>query len=294
MFLSEPKSLNTPRGQFTYRQGGDPDGAPVVMLHGWPESSYSWEHVCRHLQPGLRVIAPDLRGLGDSERSEGQQNYRKQELAQDVIAVLDSLGIEHFQLVGHDWGGVVAQEVALAIPDRVKKMVLMNIALINNLKGNMVVAEKLRSTGTKAYWYQHFQQESGLAEAMIPGNEESWLRFIINAWGKPVPEDAINEYIRMYRIPGTAGAGANYYRTIGEDAKRWASLAEHVWPMPSLYIYGNQDPVIIPAYLSNIENCFRQIEVKELEAGHFVHEEEPEEVAGYLNAFFGADPTGDS
>lgn len=285
MFLSNPQSLSTTRGEFAYRQGGEAAGAAVVMIHGWPESSYTWEHVSGYLKSGLRIIAPDLRGLGDSERTEGQQHYRKQELAQDVVAMLDELGIERFQLIGHDWGGVVAQEVALAIPDRVEKLVIMNIALINNLKGNMAVAEQVRAKGGKAYWYQYFQQAPGLAEAMIPGNEEVWLRFFLGGWGKPLPEDAIAEYIRMYRIPGTPGAAASYYRAFEDDAKRWAGLAGHVWPMPGLYIYGNKDPVIIPTYLSHIENCFDSIEVKEVEAGHFVHEEKPQEVAGHLNAF---------
>ncbi len=285
MFLSDPLSLSTERGQFTYRQGGDADGLPVVMIHGWPESSYTWEQVANHLKPGLRIIAPDLRGLGDSERTEGERHYGKQALAQDVVALLDAAGVGHFQLIGHDWGGVVAQEVALAVPHRVEKMVIMNIVLINNLKGNMAVAEQVRTKGSKAYWYQHFQQAPGLAEAMIPGNEETWLRFFLGGWGKPLPEDAIAEYIRMYSIPGTPGAAASYYRTFEDDAKRWGGLAGHVWPMPSLYIYGNKDPVIIPAYLSNIENCFDNIEVKEVEAGHFVHEERPEEVASYLNTF---------
>lgn len=289
MFLSDPLTLSTPRGQFTYRQGGDASGAPVVMIHGWPESSYSWEHVSRHLKPGIRVIAPDLRGLGDSERSDGLEHYRKQALAQDVIAMLDELGIDRYQLIGHDWGGVVAQEVALAVAERVEKIVIMNIVLINNLKGNMAVANETRASGGKAYWYQHFQQAPGLAEAMIPGNEEIWLRFFLNGWGNPMPEDAIAEYVRMYKRPGTAGAGANYYRAFAEDAKRWAGLADHVWPMPALYVYGNKDPVIIAAYLNNIENCFEQIEVKEVEAGHFVHEEKPEEVAGYLNSFLHGD-----
>lgn len=286
MFLSTPKAITTPRGQFTYREGGDPDGTPVVMIHGWPESSYCWEHTGRYLKPGLRVIAPDLRGLGDSERTEGQQHYQKQELGLDVVSILDELGIDRFQLTGHDWGGVVAQEVALAVPERVRKMVIMNISVINNLKGSEKVIEKVRAGSSKAYWYQHFQQAPGLAEAMIPGNEEAWLGFFLRGVVKPMPEDAIAEYVRMYSIPGTPGAAANYYRAFREDAKRWATLAEHIWSMPSLYIYGNKDRVIIPEYLLHIEDCFRDLKVVQVEAGHFLQEEKPEEVAKHMNDFF--------
>ncbi|HLR17715.1 MAG TPA: alpha/beta hydrolase [Alcanivoracaceae bacterium] len=285
MFLSEPKVLSTPRGTFTWREGGDPKGVPVVMIHGWPESSYCWEHTGRHIKAGLRVIAPDLRGLGDSERTEGLHHYRKQALAKDVISMLDELGITKFQLVGHDWGGIVAQEVALAIPERVQKMVLMNIAVINNLKGNMEVIAKVRSGSSKAYWYQHFQQAPGLAEAMIPGNEAVWIGYFVNGVMGEIPKDAVAEYVRMYSIAGTPSTGANYYRAFGEDAKRWATLSGHRWAMPSLYIYGNKDEVIIPEYLNHIEDCFDDIRVEQVDAGHFLHEEKPEEVAGHLNQF---------
>lgn len=286
MSLGSPRSMETQRGRFAWREGGDPNGAPVVMLHGWPESSFCWEAVSRHLRPGLRVIAPDLRGLGDSERTEGAEPYRKQNLAQDVLALLDTLGIERFELVGHDWGGVVAQEMALAIPERVERMVILNIAIINNLRGNQEVIEKVRGSSGAQYWYQHFMQTKGLPEAMIPGAEAEWLgTFLKLSNREPFPEAAFNEYVRTFRIPDTPHSSANYYRTFHDDAKRWATLADHVWPMPGLYIYGNRDRVILPEYLNHIDECFDSIMVREVEAGHFLQEEKPAEVAGHLNAF---------
>lgn len=286
MNLSQPRLLDTPRGRFAWREGGDPDGYPVVMIHGWPESSYCWEHVVGHLDSGLRVIAPDLRGLGDSERTEEQTAYRKDALAQDVIGMLDTLEVDDFYLVGHDWGGIVAQEIALAIPERVHRLVIMNIAIINNLKGNQEVINKVRAGSGSAYWYQHFQQTPDLPEAMIPGNEAAWLGHFLRTWSKAgFPQDAFDEYVRMYSLPGTAASGANYYRTFHDDAKRWATTANHVWPMPALYIYGNRDRVIIPDYLNHIEDCFESIEVVEVDAAHFLQEEKPEEVARHMNRF---------
>lgn len=289
MSLSQPQFLDTARGRFAYREGGDPGGAPLVLLHGWPESSYCWISVAAYLKPGLRIIAPDLRGLGDSNREPERDAYRKQALAQDMVAVLDALGIDRFQLVGHDWGGVVAQEVALAIPERVLRLALMNILVINNARGNREAVDALNARGRRHHWYQYFQQQHGLAEAMIPGNEEIWLRQFLRCWnGQPFPEDAVQEYVRCYRIPGTPGTGANYYRTMRDDAARWAGLTDHVWSMPALYVYGDKDAVIVPEYLNHLEQCFADIRIERIEAGHFLQEEQPARVAAILNTFLTA------
>ena len=288
MGLSEVKYVSTVRGDFGWRERADSCGRPVVMIHGWPESSYCWNAVSDRLPSGLWVIAPDLRGLGDSPRSPEPHWYRKQSLAQDVISMLEALKVDSFDLVGHDWGGIVAQEIALAYPQRVRRLVIMNIALINNRRGNQEVIQKVRSGSSSAYWYQHFLQTSDLPEAMIPGAEEAWLGHFLRNWNKmPFPDDAMAEYVRSMRIPGTPRSSANYYRTFRDDAKRWATLAGHVWPMPGLYIYGNKDAVIIPECLNHIQSCFRHVEVAEVEAGHFLQEEQPLEVAAHLSRFLG-------
>ncbi|MDI6616969.1 MAG: alpha/beta hydrolase, partial [Syntrophaceae bacterium] len=263
------------------------DGHPLVMLHGWPESSYCWEAVHPFLKNNLRIIAPDLRGLGESERTMEPSLYQKVELAKDIIKILDALEVRDFFLLGHDWGGVVAQEVALAVHDRVIQLVLMNIPVINNMNGNAEALEIIRSRNCIPLWYQHFQQQPALAEAMIRGNEEVWIRYFFGKAGRDgtIPEDALREYIRCYRIENTPATGAFYYRAMRHDVKRWAGLAETRFSMPSLYIHGTNDVVIIPAYLNHIEDCFETVDVAPIDAGHFVQEEKPQAVAGLLNDF---------
>jgi haloacetate dehalogenase len=200
---------------------------------------------------------------------------------------LDPSGSESFSSSGTTGGGVVAQEVTLAIPDRVKKLVLMNIPVINNTRGNTEALEIMRSRNCISMWYQHFQQQPALPEAMITGNEETWIRYFFGKAGREgaISGDAIREYIRCYQIENTPATGAAYYRNIRHDVKRWAELAGTKFSVPGLYIHGSGDRVIIPAYLNHIEDCFGTIAVFSIEAGHFVQEEKPREVAALLNDF---------
>jgi len=283
------------RGEFAYQQFGNPQGFPVIMLHGWPENSYCWKDVAANMDPSLRIIALDLRGLGESNRALDVNLYQKSELAKDVIEVINALGIQSFNIVGHDWGGVVAQEVAIAIPSRVNHMVIMNIHIIVNLLNNITARDKLYSTGNNAAWYQMFQRRpNNLAEAMIPGNERPWIsQFFLN---RPIPSGNINKYVESYEEQNTPATGASYYRTSDLDGQRWYQLfllyAGYVdgttrkFPMPTLYIYGNLDSVVIPEYLTGIEAWFDSIQVAQIEAAHFVQEEKPAEVAQLLNNFF--------
>jgi pimeloyl-ACP methyl ester carboxylesterase len=258
------------------------------MLHGWPESSYCWEGVAEFLDPNLRVIAPDLRGLGDSERTMDVKAYQKVELARDVIEIIDALGIKEFFLVGHDWGGIVAQELAFLIPERVKKFVILNIPILTNVKGAEEVGKTMVAMRYLPYWYQHFQMMPGLPEVMIKGKERAWVSFFFGQKGKDgtIPAEAIDEYVRCYSIENTPATAASYYRSMALDGPHWATLIGKRFTMPSLYIYGNEDTVIIPANITYLEDCFDSIQVEQIKAAHFLQEEKPREVAAFMNSFF--------
>jgi len=264
------------------------DGFPVIMLHGWPESSYCWEGVTEFLDPNWRVIAPDLRGLGDSERTKDVKAYQKVELAKDVIEIIDALGIHDFILVGHDWGGIVAQELAYLIPDRVKKFVILNIPILANVKGAEEVTKAMIAIRYIPYWYQYFQMMPVLPEAMIKGNERIWVSFFFGKQGQDgtIPKESIAEYIRCYSIENTPATAASYYRSMALDTPHWATLAGKKFSMPSLYIYGFEDTVIIPANITHLEDCFDSIRVEQIKAAHFLQEEKPREVAELMNGFF--------
>jgi len=272
--------------KMVFRDRGNSSGTPVIMLHGWPESSYCWEGVTKYLGTNLRVIAPDLRGLGDSARTTTVASYQKLELAKDVLALADALGISSFYLVGHDWGGGVAQEIAILAPSRVKKLVIINFPILTNAKGAAAVKEYMTSVGYRPYWYQYFQMQPTLPETMIKGNEDTWVKFFFGtkATDGTISSTVLNEYVRCYKISGTPASAANYYRSMSLDYQHWATLSGK-FAMPGLYIYGNQDTVIIKANTQNLEDCFDSITVKELATGHFVMDEKPQDVANLLNDF---------
>lgn len=280
----DSKLISTPRGTFNIKTGGDENGFPVVMVHGWPESSHCWEGVANFLDPSFRIIAPDLRGLGDSERTMDVAAYQKKELAKDILSVLDALDINEFYLVGHDWGGIVVQELAFLAPERVKKLVIMNIAIINNVAGTTEALGIIYGGGGVPFWYQYFQMMPGLPEAMIKGKEREWVSFFFGA-SQGIPKESIDEYVRCYSIENTPATAASLYRIKPKDAENWAAYAGKKFPMPSLYIHGVKDSVIIPQFMNHIEDCFESIKVEKVDAAHFLQEEKPEEVAGLLSNF---------
>jgi haloacetate dehalogenase len=165
--------------------------------------------------------------------------------------------------------------------------VIMNFPILCNEMGNAEAMAVIQKQGSVALMYQYFQQQKGLPEAMIRGNEEVWIRWCFGRAGREgiISPAAIEEYIRCYQIENTPATGAFYYRAMKADRKRWLELKGRKISIPSLYLYGNKDLVIIPEYLNHIEDCFDRVEIKQIDAGHFLHEEKPEIVAPLLNAF---------
>lgn len=278
--------LNTSRGAYHLRQYGNPDLPPLVCLHGWPETSYCWHHAAEHLKDHYHVLCPDLRGQGDSNRALEKKHYSKDQMALDILAVVDELGIDTFLLAGHDWGGGVAQEMALSAHDRIEKLVLLNFPVIQNFKGQQAAYEVLGKTLFYPFWYQFFQNLPILPEALIIGREDIWIQFFMRGMSSDIPDEAIQEYIRCYKIPDSITTSANLYRTMGSDVKRWKTYAGTENQVDTLIVHGILDPVIIPEYFEGYEDCFRKVKKIDIEAGHFVVDEQPQKVAEAMIDFF--------
>lgn len=279
-------TVDTARGPLHVRHAGPADAPVMLLLHGWPQSSYCWMPLAERLAGDYRMVMPDLRGLGDSPRTLVDSAYTKQALGDDIRALLDTMGIATCILVGHDWGGAVAQEVALAEPARISRLVVLNIPVITNTRGNALATDALRRSGGRSFWYQHFQCAPKLAEAMIPGNERAWLGFFLKTWSDGgFPEEAFEEYVRCYAKEHTPATGAAYYRVYKQDMRRWAEIAGTRLSMPTLYIHGRHDPVIIPEFTEHLSDVFDDVRLESLDAAHFVAEEQPQAVADLIRGF---------
>jgi pimeloyl-ACP methyl ester carboxylesterase len=173
-------------------------GRPVVLLHGWPDSSYLWRNQIQFLvKKGFRAIAPDLRGFGRSDRPEGVAAYSLQNAVSDVVGILDALGIDTADIVGHDWGAAVAWLTATAHPERVDKLVVLSVP-------HPLVPPTMRQR--EMAWYQLFFQFEGIAEAWL--QHDNWALFRQLTRG----DGDIDRYISDLSRPGALTASLNWYR----------------------------------------------------------------------------------
>jgi pimeloyl-ACP methyl ester carboxylesterase len=173
-------------------------GTPVLLIHGWPDSAYLWRHQIPFLAGhGFRVIVPDMRGFGRSDRPPAVADYALPRLVGDVAGILDALGVEAAHVVGHDWGAGVAWFTAMFVPDRVRKLVVLSV-------GHPRAPQSLRQR--EMAWYQLLFQFEGIAEATIAYDGWAWLREFSRGDGD------LDRYVEDLSRPGALTASLNWYR----------------------------------------------------------------------------------
>ena len=174
------------------------EGAPVLLIHGWPDSARLWRHQVPVLVAnGYRVITPDMRGFGRSEHPAEVAGYRLRNIVGDVGAILDHFGIDQAHVVGHDWGAAVAWLAAILAQDRVRTLTAISV-------GHPLVPPTVRQA--EMAWYQLFFQFTGVAEATLAHDDWAWLRRFSRGDGDL--EQAIADLSR----PGALTASLNWYR----------------------------------------------------------------------------------
>jgi pimeloyl-ACP methyl ester carboxylesterase len=176
------------------------EGEPVLLIHGFPDSSYLWRHQVPVLVgAGMRVIAPDMRGFGESDRPEEVSDYGVGRGVRDMVAVLDALEIERAHVVGHDWGAGVAWALASLVPARVERLVAMSVGHPNAGR-EPSIEQRERS------WYMLLFQFRGVAEALL--QRDDWKLF--REWLRG--DGDVERYVSDLSRPGALTAGLNWYR----------------------------------------------------------------------------------
>ena len=257
-------------------------GEPVVLLHGWPQSWYAWRKIIPALAQRYTVIAPDLRGLGDSSRP--LDGYDKRTIAEDIWKLMgEHLGFARYFLVGHDWGGPVAFALAAAHPEAVRRLVMLDAAVPGDGSGTF------SQHGRR--WHHAFHQTLDLPESLIAGREDIYFGWFYRHYGyRPdaiSPEDVL-EYLRTYRQPGALRAGFAYYRALDRDVvHNQAVCARMKLPMPVLALGGGQAFGRGSETLESLQRVAVDVRGGVVDdCGHWMVEEQPETIANALLEFF--------
>ena len=255
-------------------------GKPLVLLHGYPQTHHAWHKVIPELARHFTVIAPDLRGLGDSERS--KTGYEKHIVAEDIYQLVRSLGHEQIYLVGHDYGGSTAYFLASAHPELIKRLVVIECAP----PGLGETGEVHLVPGGGA-WHRAFHLVPDLPEALVAGREKIYLNWFYQNYSRnpeAISDTDLDEYVRTYSQPGAMKAAFEYYRAYFEDTERGRKYAKTKLQMPVLTIGADS------VYGESVEQSMKQaaIDVRGVviaDCGHFVPEEQPQELIEQLLKF---------
>ena len=264
------------------RKAGE-KGPNMVLLHGWPQTSYCWRGVMEALSPEYRMAAPDLRGFGDSAKPDGP--YDKATVAGDIRAIMDELGIARTILVGHDIGARVALRMALDTPERIESLIIIN--------GRYPPLGDLRTSEPDQAverWYFFFHQYPDLVEALVSKDVRAYYQHFLDHWSHPAfsyAEADIDEYVRAYSQPGAIRGGcAHYQAALNEDVAQWAADVGKKIAIPTLIVWGEDDPCSPPYYTDGYQRVFTNVTFHFVsECGHFPHEEKLDETVEVIRSF---------
>jgi pimeloyl-ACP methyl ester carboxylesterase len=243
-------------------------GEPLVLLHGWPQHWWAWRRVVPLLAPHARLIMPDLRGFGWSDAP--PDGYDKQNMADDVLAVLDALGLQRVRIVGDDWGGWVAFLACMTAPERFERALVLGISPPFGRPSPRMLLDLWR-----------FAYMLAIAAPVVGERvaaSERFVRTVLSARAGAFTDDDLRAFAAVVAQPARARASVQLYRTfLLREAVRRARGRLHV---PTRLVVGARDPVVRPSLLAGRERFADDLTIELVpDCGHWIPAERPDLVA---------------
>lgn len=262
-------------------------GPLIILLHGFPEFWFSWRHQIPVLAEHYTVIALDMRGYNESDKPRRVSDYQISTLVEDVVQLMRSLGAERATIVGHDWGGVVAWQMAFRHPQLINKLIILNAPHPRLFLQHLITnPRQLRRS-----WYVFVVQLPYLPEAAIKFNNYQLIERVFRQ-SAVHPECFSDEIIEQYqqaahRANGHFG-GLNYYRAAGRRGPRDLTKPNPVIQMPTLVIWGEQDVALGKELNHNLKHYVSDLTLRYIpDASHWVQQDAPQLVNQYILNFLG-------
>jgi len=266
-------------------------GQPLLLLHGWPEFWLTWEPVMNRLADRFDLIAPDLRGFGESEKPDaGPSDKAGAEVhAADLVGLLDALEIDRAGVVGHDVGAYVGQALGRAAPERLTGLFFFDCPY-PGIGPRLAAPEMLAEI-----WYQSFHLKP-FAAALVGSSREACRLHIghfLRHWAGGNPnafDDVIEAFVDTYMAPGNLQGGFNWY--VSAQSGRLAMIEGRAPPQPPIAVptgirWGTADPLFPYAWTDRLGETFSQLDLAPFEGvGHFPHREAPDRAAAEIARFF--------
>lgn len=254
----------------------------ALCLHGFPETSHSWRHQLPVLADiGYRAWAPDLRGYGATRPlPSSTEEMAVERHLDDVDALLDAAGVEQVTLIGHDWGAIISWLYAMRRPERVERLVILNVphpaAFERNARTNP--RQWLRS------WYALFFQLPWLPERALTARR---AEAVARAFEGVLPDEDVEVYRHAMLQPGAAKAAVDIYRAFlrGGGLVRQRRLGWPTITCPTLVIWGVRDVALGEELLAGTDRWVADLRVEKLDATHWVQQDAPDVVNGLLRGF---------
>jgi len=294
MSLLELDPIALPTGvTLAVQTGGPEDGEPILLLHGFPESHRTWRYVVPDLARDFRMIAPDQRGFGASDKPQEVEAYRTDRILEDLIALADALSLQRFTLVGHDWGGAVAWLAALRHPDRLSRLVIVNAPHPLVFQKSLFDDPAQRAASQYISAFRNPLMEHGI-EAM--GLETFFSKTFANHADVSLLSDEERQaYLDDWARPGALTAMLNWYRAseivvpkVGEEAQAplWTKLPFPTIKVPTLVLWAMHDTALLPVQLDGLHDLVEDLRIITIpDAGHFVPWEQPKTISAAIRDF---------